>query len=141
VLAHLLLPKNAVPPYQTVLWFPGSYALMVGETLPLPALEQRLKALILVSGGLLPVSFPFEVDPINFAPRIKVPVLLLGGRYDYQSPVEDSQVALFNLFGTPAADKSHVIVNSGHVPERAVLIREILEWLDRYLGPVKVKAG
>jgi dienelactone hydrolase len=224
VLVRLLLPKNAVPPYQTVIWFPGSYALnlrssdpftvpfyfdflvqsgraviypiyqgtyerrlaapaalrssahrdmviqwskdlgrtidyletrsdidseqlayyvlsMVGQTLPLPALEQRLKVLVLVSGGLLPISFPSEVDPINFAPRIKVPVLLLGGRYDYQSPVEDSQVPLFNLFGTPAADKSHVIVDSGHVPERGVLIREILEWLDRYLGPVKVKAG
>jgi hypothetical protein len=26
VLANILLPKNAVPPYQAVIWFPGSYA-------------------------------------------------------------------------------------------------------------------
>jgi eukaryotic-like serine/threonine-protein kinase len=27
VLANILLPKNAAPPYQTVIWFPGGYAL------------------------------------------------------------------------------------------------------------------
>jgi dipeptidyl aminopeptidase/acylaminoacyl peptidase len=45
---------------------------------------------------------------------------------------------MFRRFGTPAADKRQVIVDSGHgvlFPEvRNEVIREILNWLDRYLG-------
>ena len=66
-----------------------------------------------------------------------MPVLLLGGRNDFYFPVETSQVPLFKLLGTPAEHKRHVIFEgAGHVPPRIEVIREILDWLDRYLGPV-----
>lgn len=53
-------------------------------------------------------------------------------------PVESSQLPLFRLLGTPAEHKRHVIFeDAGHVPPRLDVIREILGWLDRYLGPVK----
>lgn len=52
-------------------------------------------------------------------------------------PVETSQAPLFQLLGTPAEDKRHVVFeDAGHVPPRIAVIREILDWLDRYLGPV-----
>jgi hypothetical protein len=44
---------------------------------------------------------------------------------------------MFRFLGTPAADKRHVLLDSGHVPPRLETIKESLDWLDRYLGPVK----
>jgi len=44
---------------------------------------------------------------------------------------------MFELLGTPAADKKHLFYDTGHFVPRNELIRETLDWLDRYLGPVK----
>jgi dipeptidyl aminopeptidase/acylaminoacyl peptidase len=33
-----------------------------------------------------------------------------------------------------------IFEGAGHVPPRMELIREILDWLDRYLGPVRRSA-
>jgi predicted Ser/Thr protein kinase/dienelactone hydrolase len=226
VIAHLLLPKNAAPPFQSVIWWPGSYALqldsseplnlpyyfdflpksgravvypvyagmyerhapgsgrqprgigtaayrdiviqwskdlgrtidyletrrdidrekiafyifsMGGTTMPVPAMEPRLKTIIFLSAGLPRRSLDAAIDPVNFAPRLKKPLLLIGGRYDFLSPLESSQVPLFKLFGTPERDKRHAVFNSGHVPERLDMIRDVLDWLDRQLGPVKTR--
>jgi dienelactone hydrolase len=224
VVANILLPRNARPPYQAVIWFPGSYALdltssaedlpfslyfdfiarsgralvypvysetyerrqpsdgdtsgadvalrdlivrwvkdisrtldylesrgdidvhraafygySLGGIYPLPALavERRLKTAVILSGGLAS-GLPPEVDPVNFMPRAELPVLMLGGRYDFGVPVETGQKPLFRLLGTPAEHKRHVIFEeAGHVPPRIDVIREVLDWLDRYLGPVQ----
>jgi hypothetical protein len=41
------------------------------------------------------------------------------------------------LLGTPAADKRRVVYDSGHNIPRPDLIRESLDWLDKYLGVPK----
>ena len=56
-------------------------------------------------------------------------------RYDFFSPVEETQVPMFKGLGTPAKDKRHVVLEDGHVPPNDVLSQEVLDWLDRYLGP------
>jgi len=100
------------------------------------ALEPRLKAAILVGGGLkFARAFP-EADPFNFAPRVKVPVLMVNGRYDFYFPLETSQEPLLRLLGTRPRDKRHVLIGSGHLPPDTAIARETLDWLDRYLGPV-----
>ena len=43
----------------------------------------------------------------------------------------------YDLLGTPEKDRRLVITDSGHVPPRNELIKETLDWLDRYLGPVQ----
>jgi dipeptidyl aminopeptidase/acylaminoacyl peptidase len=224
VTAYLFLPKDAVPPYQTVVFFPGGYAFRSGssenlstkyvdflilsghavlypvykgtyerggglpvagpnavrdrriqqsrdlgrsidylETRPdidrerlayyglstgasvgpvLTALEPRLKASILASGGFPMSSQPPEADPINFAPRAKTPVLMLNGEHDFGVPLESAQKPMFRLLGAPQQDKRHRAFDAGHfanpdqLPE---LIKEVLDWLDRYLGPVRMK--
>jgi dienelactone hydrolase len=51
------------------------------------AVERRFKACVLTSGGFyLQHSLP-EVDSINFAPHVTVPVLMLNGLYDFDYPV------------------------------------------------------
>ena len=114
------------------------YSLGAWDSLPILGVERRLATAILLTGGVPAVAPPPEVDPVNFLPRAVLPVLMLGGRYDFIFPVETSQKPLFNLFATPAPDKRLVIFeNAGHVPPRIELIREVLAWLDRYLGPVQ----
>jgi hypothetical protein len=46
------------------------------------AMEDRLRAGLLIAAGFhLQKCLP-EADEFNFAPRVKVPVLMLNGRYD-----------------------------------------------------------
>ena len=104
----------------------------------LPALEQRLKVNVLLDGGL-----PFnprspEIDEMNFAPRVRIPTLMVNGRYDFIFPLETSQVLLFRLLGAPEKDKRRVVLDTAHdvMQVRGEAVREILDWLDRYLGPV-----
>ena len=102
----------------------------------LPALEPRLRASVLYVAGLELQRGQPEVEPINFLPHITIPVLMLNGRYDHFFPVETSQLPMFRLLGTPPEGKRHVIYDGGHFVPRALLISEVLDWLDHYLGPV-----
>jgi dienelactone hydrolase len=224
VIAHLFLPKNGSPPFQTVVYFPGGFALTdakldlsiaadtvdfllksgravifpiykgtyerreglvaggrptakwrdqiiafskdLGRTIDyletrqdidsttvaylgtslggtqgalLPAIDKRMKAAILLSGGLnVRWDYLPEVDPLNFVRHVTIPVLMLNGRYDDSFPLVSSQLPLFRNLGTPAKDKKHVIYEGGHGAfPRPDAVRESLDWLDKYLGPVR----
>jgi eukaryotic-like serine/threonine-protein kinase len=113
----------------------------VGVAPVLVALESRFRVAIFQAGGLpLQRALP-EAEPLHFAPRVTVPVLMLNGRYDHMFPLETSQLPLLRLLGTPEADKKYVIYETGHVPPRKEVIRESLDWLPRYLGPVNREPG
>ena len=105
----------------------------------LGAYPQRVKTCLLLSAGLPPFRLAPEVDPLNFFPRLTAPTLLLNGRYDFTYPLEDYQRPLFRLLGTPEKDKKFVLLehahNVGALPNQ--MRREVLAWLDRYLGPAK----
>ncbi len=105
---------------------------------PLVAVESRIKAAVWLSGGLPDYqgTTPF-IDIINYAPRVKIPVLMVSGRYDEYSPVETSQLPLFRLLGSAPGQKRHVILESGHgSPPRSEALKETLGWYDKYLGAV-----
>ena len=101
------------------------------------AVEDRFKAAVLGVGGFKFQRPLPEVDSLNFASRVRIPVLMLNGRYDNFFPVESSQLPLFRLLGSPEKDKKHLLYDSGHAPPVREYIRESLDWLDKYLGPVK----
>ena len=102
------------------------------------AIENRFRAAVLSTGGfMLRYDLP-EADAPNFAPRVTIPVLMLNGRYDDMFPLEASQLPLFHLLGTADEDKKHVVYEAGHGDfPRKEEIRETLDWLDKYLGPVR----
>jgi len=104
------------------------------------ALEPRIRVMAMLSGGSFE-KVPPEVDSWNFAPRITVPVLMVNGRDDFRFPLETSQRPLFRAFGTPEKDKRHIVVEGGHVvpANRPDVMKEILDWFDRYLGPVQTQ--
>jgi formylglycine-generating enzyme required for sulfatase activity/dienelactone hydrolase len=106
------------------------------------ALEPRLRCGILLLGGFSVMPgpskpFPPEMEPLNFAPRVKAPVLMLNGRDDAIFPYETAQVPLFRVLGTPQDRKRHVTFPGGHsvFGWRDQLHREGLDWLDRHFGP------
>jgi dienelactone hydrolase len=101
------------------------------------AVEARFKAAIVVAGGMRPFCRPRpEVNDINFTPRITLPVLMLHGRYDMTCPLETDARPMYDLLGTPKADKVLKVYDTDHRVDRKDLIRESLKWLDKYLGPV-----
>ena len=101
------------------------------------AVEDRLKAAVLWSGGLASGKARPEVDQINFVSRVRIPVLMLNGRYDSIEPYEAAQLSMYRLLGTPEADKHHIVYESGHRLPQNEFVKETLNWLDRYLGPVE----
>jgi len=115
----------------------GYYGLSMGASVGIinAALEPRLRAIVFVSGGLFTGPAPGEIDPFNFAPHITAPVLLIAGRDDFRRPLKESQEPLMRLLGSK--EKRHYVFEGGHVPPRwQEVIKETLDWFDRYLGPV-----
>lgn len=101
---------------------------------PILAMEPRFKAAVLAVAGLKMERARPEVDPISFLASVRLPLLMLNGRYDFYFPVETSQRPFFNYLGTRAADKKWVVYPEAHTVPRTELVRETLAWLDRYLG-------
>lgn len=102
-----------------------------------PAIEKRIKTVVLNVGGMdMDKALP-EVDQINYLPRVTQPVLMLNGTYDMFFPVESSQKPMFRLLGTPQHQKKMLVYQSGHLVPQTEFIKETLAWFDTYLGPTR----
>ncbi len=101
-------------------------------------LQDRLKTIVFLDGGYFLGPPPPGGDQADFAPRMKKPVLMVNGRYDYTFSLEKAQNPLFNMLGTPEKDKVHVILETPHdvTEQRPQLVKAVLDWLDKYLGRV-----
>jgi formylglycine-generating enzyme required for sulfatase activity/cephalosporin-C deacetylase-like acetyl esterase len=105
---------------------------------PLIALEDRIKVAVLGPAGFTYRELPPEADAINYVSRVTMPVLMMGGNHDYIFPPETAQKPMFERLGTAPEHKRHVVFDAGHGNfPRSEMIREVLGWLDRYLGPVR----
>ncbi|MFC2084963.1 protein kinase [Bacteroidota bacterium] len=121
-----------------IAFYGASLGAVVGVVLV--TMEKRIQVSILNKGGFVLMKLikdAPEVDQINFAPRLKIPTLMLNGRYDFLFPYEASQVPMYRLLGTSEEHKDHKVYETGHFVPRNETIKETLDWLDRYLGPVK----
>ncbi|MFB0553400.1 MAG: SUMF1/EgtB/PvdO family nonheme iron enzyme [Phycisphaerae bacterium] len=101
------------------------------------AVEERIGSGILLLGGFPAWKLDPAVDPINFAPRVKVPVLIISGEVDSLFPIETSARPMHDFLGS--ADKELKTYDGGHdifVPFGQQIKGDVLDWMDRYLGPV-----
>jgi eukaryotic-like serine/threonine-protein kinase len=101
----------------------------------LAALETRYRALVYVGAGL-PGSYRAinaAANPINFAPHIRAPKLIVQGRYDEDTPIRTATEPLFKLLSEP---KRLTLYDGGHVPSVEVLMSATSGWLDEHLGRV-----
>jgi eukaryotic-like serine/threonine-protein kinase len=87
-----------------------SWGARVGGTVL--AIEPRFRAAILSVPGISANAIRPEEDPVNFLPRIQMPVL--SGRYDSVFPYESSQLPFLKLLGSPAGAKQQVLFEGGH---------------------------
>ena len=101
--------------------------------------QSRLKTAIFLDGGYFLDKPPAGGDQADFAPRLKIPVLMVNGRDDYVFSLEKSQNPLFRMLGTPESEKRHVVLDTPHdvTEQRRQLVNAVLEWLDKYLGRVE----
>ena len=101
-----------------------------------PAVEPRYRAVVLMGGGIRPTYQAYlpEVNPINFAPRIRKPTLVINGRHDEIEPYETNVRPLYDLLHGP---KRLELVDGGHVPPSEQRMPLINAWLDETLGPVR----
>jgi predicted esterase len=122
---------------EKIAYFGFSWGGILGSVIP--AVEGRIKIAIIDAGGLIPVKTKTkpEVDPINYISRVTIPTLMLHGKFDANISYDKSAKPMFDLLGTPEKDKKLIVYESDHVIPRKELIKESLDWLDRYLGPVK----
>jgi hypothetical protein len=77
-----------------------------------------------------------EVSPINYVTRVRIPTLMLNGKFDIRRPEKTIQ-PMYDLLGTSAPDKQLKLYETDHTPPRNEVIKETPAWLDRYLGPVR----
>ena len=103
----------------------------------MPAVEKRIKVVVLNVGGMVMDKSLPEADQLNYLPRVTQPVLMLNGKYDMFFPVETSQKPMFNFLGTPKENKKIIIYDAGHLVPRTDFVKETLLWYDKYLGPVQ----
>lgn len=106
----------------------------------LMALDPRLRAGVLISGGML-IRRPYpEVDMLHFVSRVTAPVLMLNGTQDPVFPLEISQQLLHSLLGSDDGIKRHRTFDGGHgfvFLRRNDVIAEVLGWLDQHVGPIE----
>ena len=97
------------------------------------AVEDRLKAVVFLDGGFFYEKQLPGANQADFAPRVKAPTLLISGQFDWIFLGKD---ALMRLLGAPSADKRAVQFDTAHdvSEQRSDLVREVLSWLDKYLG-------
>jgi formylglycine-generating enzyme required for sulfatase activity/dienelactone hydrolase len=98
--------------------------------------ERRFKLAVLHIGGLMTAPRRPEVDEFNFLPRVRVPTLVLSGRYDDVFPLDRTVLPFVQLLGTPAESKRHMVYPTQHFLPRDQQIAETLNWLDAHFGTV-----
>jgi dienelactone hydrolase len=121
--------------HQKIAYLGSSWGGVLGTIIP--AVEPRIKANILLLGGFDRGAAQPEALGVNYVSRIRVPTLMLNGKYDAFFPLEANVRPAFKLLGTPEKDKKLVVYDTDHYVPKKELIKESLDWLDRYFGPVK----
>lgn len=105
--------------------------------LPFAGVDDRLRAFVLVGGGIDERFLPTlpEVNPVNFAPYLPGPTLLVNGRQDEEHPWLSRGLPLWSLLQEPKT--LELVDGAGHIVPEEVRIPVINAWLDSLFGPTR----
>ncbi|MGA9293472.1 MAG: protein kinase [Ignavibacteriaceae bacterium] len=117
-----------------IAYYGMSWGGLYGEIIP--AIDNRLKVSVLISGGIVLRGLP-EVSAINYITRVKIPTLMLNGKYDMLLPYNKAIKPMYDLLGIPKEDKKLILYETDHIPPKKEFMKMTLVWLDKYLGTVK----
>ncbi len=126
--------RNDVDANRIALFGPSSGA-RIG--LILAAVEGRYRSVFFMGAGIRKSYLPWiaAANPINFAPHIRAPKMMMHGRYDESLSLKTEAEPLFKVLPEP---KRMVLYDGGHVPTSVELVVTTVNgWLDETLGPVK----
>ena len=98
------------------------------------AVEPRIKAAVLVVGGLEFLPTQPEVDPLNFLTRVTAPTRMVNLSADYFYPLETSVKPFYKLLGGAPKDMI-VMEGAGHFTPKKRIYSETLDWFDRFPAP------
>jgi formylglycine-generating enzyme required for sulfatase activity/dienelactone hydrolase len=104
------------------------------------AVEDRLDTGVLVVGGIVPNDWPRSVDMALFAERVTIPILMVNGTEDVAAPLKTSAEPMYELLGTDDQHKKLKLYPGGHGLFglfNKQICKDVLDWLDLYLGPVE----
>lgn len=62
---------------------------------------------------------------------------MVSGSDDFTRPIETVIRPMFEAFGARDSEKHLALFPGGHVPPKNDVVRESLDWLDRFLGKVR----
>jgi serine/threonine protein kinase/formylglycine-generating enzyme required for sulfatase activity len=125
--------RNEIDPTRISFFGPSAGA-RIG--LILAAVETRYRAVLLMGAGVRKEDLQCiaEANPINFAPHIRGPKLMIHGRYDEDTPLKTQGEPLYKLMRDP---KRLVVFEGGHIHQWEFLVKTMNGWLDETMGPVK----
>jgi dienelactone hydrolase len=101
----------------------------------LAAVDPRIKTNIFYAGGLNRMGRP-ESDMAYFLPRVKIPTLMINGRFDSLFGLE-AILSMYELLGTNEDEKRLILFESDHLAPMADVISETNLWLDQHFGEVE----
>jgi len=103
----------------------------------IPAVEPRLKIAVFHVAGLEMEQPLAEADPLNFVGHITIPVLMVKAGWTPTSTSRRLSGRRLNCSARRPNTSATSIYEAGHFVPRDQLVKETLDWFDRYLGPVK----
>jgi eukaryotic-like serine/threonine-protein kinase len=119
--------------YLGMSWGAGSRLVFAGA-------DDRYRAVVFIGGGIderVQPTLP-EAANFNFAAHIRAPKLLINGRQDEEHPWTTRAKPLWDLLREP---KELVLIDgAGHHPPQEDRVAPINAFLDRTLGPVRLRA-
>jgi hypothetical protein len=104
------------------------------------ALEARIRASVIIVGGLLMQEAQAMADPFHFLPRVVQPTVMINARWDSFYPLETSGRPFFDNLGTTDDQKKLLVIDANHGVlsyARNQVVGETLDWFDQYLGAVR----
>ena len=103
--------------------------------------EERIRTAVMMSATLAGVDtrvFPDIVNPNTYWPEVRMPILLLNGRFDISTHQLVSREALLESIGTDAERKRGIVYESSHWPLPPHRVeKDVTDWLDEHLGTVE----